>query len=253
LSTHGSRERARTALDVVLQRAGAVFARRGRRSLVVSFGSAAGELSACVSAVGMADFSQLIKLELSGLRWRLAELVCRMTGGRLASGGLLKAGGAWWCGAGGRANLPPERVIVLGEGSAGERLRELLVARVDRIPGVTVRDRSDEWAAIAIVGAAAPRVLDSLGVFGACGDPRAVAPFSLGSLAGGEAMWLLASDHHALAVMTCPDATGAWHAIEQVGRPHRICLVGQDAVARYTLLQRRAADRWSWPAVDRRI
>jgi glycine cleavage system aminomethyltransferase T len=237
----------------VLLRAGAVFARRGGRSVVVNFGSAAGELAACVSGVGMADSSQLIKLELSGPPQRLAELVCRMTGGRLAAGGVRHAGGAWWCGAGGRATLPPERVIVLGEGSDGERLRELLVARVDCLPVLAIRDRSDEWAAIAIVGACAPRVLDSLGVFGACGDPRAVAPVSLGTLAGGEAMWLLASDNHAIAVIRSADARAAWHAIERVGRPHRICLVGQDAVARYTLLQRHATAPWSWRAVDRSL
>ena len=44
-----------------------------------------------------------------------------------------------------------------------------------------VHDRSLEWNAITVVGIAAASVLRALGVFGPCGDPRHVAPFTHGS------------------------------------------------------------------------
>jgi glycine cleavage system aminomethyltransferase T len=220
-------------LDGAVARAGAVIAHRHGRSVAVNYGSAAGELAACVGGVGMADRSELVKLELSGPA--TAELVRLVAGGELARGGVLCGREVWWCGAGGRAWLPAERVIVLCEPVAGPRLR---AAVRPPTPGLVVRDRSDEWAAIAVVGGASSSVLDSLGVFGPSGDPRDVAPLCFAPLAGTQAMWLLQSDHRALALVPRSHAPAAWHAIEQAGRPHRICCVGQDAIARYSLLDR---------------
>jgi hypothetical protein len=38
--------------------------------------------------------------------------------------------------------------------------------------------------------------------------------------------------------MAAADAPVVWHAIERAGRPHGLCAVGQDALARYALLRR---------------
>ncbi len=78
-----------SALDQILRRAGAVFADRHGVPVAVSYGSAAGELAACVSRAGIADSSQLTKLELSGPPAAIAELVRRATGGALAPGGIV--------------------------------------------------------------------------------------------------------------------------------------------------------------------
>ncbi len=204
--------------------------------MAVSYGSAAGELAACVSAAGIADSSGLTKLELSAPPGQLRELVERMTGGAIAPGGLLHAGGAWWCAVPGAG----ERVIVLGPPRLGERVRTQLAARSARHPALLLRDRTDDWAAITILGAATTAVLASLRVYGEAGDPRLVAPFTIRPLAGIEAMWLLESRHRALALVPRPHAGAAWQAIERAGRPQGICCVGQDAVARYALLERRS-------------
>lgn len=209
--------------------------------MVVNFGSAAGELAACVSAAGMADASQLTKLELCGPRARVAELVRHATGAVLASGGVLHAAGAWWCGSAGQGYLGAGRVIVLCEPAVGERLRELLSPRVARMPGLVMHDRSAQWSAITILGAATTAVLEALGVFGPSGDPRQVPPFSYAPLGELDAMWLLQSDHHAVALVLSSEADLAWHAIEQAGRAQHICCVGHDAIERYALLEHRAA------------
>ena len=221
-------------LEAVLRRAGAVFVQRYVHQVVVSYGSSAGELAACVCAAGMADTSELVKLELTGRPAAMRELVRQATGEAAAPGGCLLAGGAWWCGA------AADRVIVLSEPRCGARLRGHLAGRAARL-GCDLRDRTSEWAAITVLGLATNRVLASLGVFGASSDPHAVAPFTSCPLAGAETLWLLESAHRAVALVRAEDADLAWHAIEHAGRPQHICCVGQDAVDRYTLLERHAA------------
>jgi glycine cleavage system aminomethyltransferase T len=224
-----------------MRRAGAVFAQRGGQPVAVSYGSAAGELAACVTRAGIADSSQLTKLELSGPAASLADLVQRATGSMLAPGGVVHAGGAWWCGADVRGYGGTDRVIVLSEPCVGARIRDLLSAHTAQLPAIEVHDRSLEWNAITVVGIAAASVLRALGVFGPCGDPRHVPPFTTGRLGGADAIWLLESEHRALVLVSASHADAAWREIELVGRPLQICCVGQDAIARYALLERRAA------------
>lgn len=208
--------------------------------MAVSYGSAAGELAACLRAVGMADSSQLTKLELCGPARPLAKLIRLATDGTLAPGGVLKGGETWWCGAAGPSRtFATQRVIVLGEPEMGERLSALLRARASRLPGLAVTDRSRDWAAITVIGAATNQVLASLGVFGPSGDAHQVPPFTSSTLGELEVMWLLQSPHRALALVPRAGAGTAWHAIERAGRPQHVCCVGQDAIARYALLERR--------------
>lgn len=232
-----------STLDEVLRRAGALFACRHGQPVAVSYGSAAGELAACVTGAGIADSSQLTKLELSGPPVPLAELVERATGRLLAPGGVVRAGGAWWCGADVRDSEAPgtDRVIVLCEPSLGARIHSLLSARTAQLPTVTLCDRTLDWSAITVVGAAAARVLSALGVFGPCGDPRHVPPFTSGRLGGADVIWLLESERRAVVLVPTPFADAAWHEIERAGRPVQMCCVGQDAIARYALLEQRAA------------
>lgn len=210
--------------------------------MAVSYGSAAGELAVCLRAVGMADSSQLTKLELRGPARPLAELIRLGTDGTLAPGGVLQSGETWWCGADRPSRtFTTQRVIVLGEPEVGERLSALLRARAARLPGLAVADRSRDWAAITVIGAATNQVLASLGVFGRSGDPHHVPPFTSSTLDEVEVMWLLQSPHRALALVPSASAGTAWHAIERAGRPQHMCCVGQDAIARYALLERRSA------------
>jgi glycine cleavage system aminomethyltransferase T len=204
------------------------------RAVVAHYGSAAGELAACVSAVGLADRSDLAILGLDGPAVQLRHLSQRLAGSELAPGGAALSGGAWWCA------VSPERMLVLGDARSGDRLHAVLRARVARRSAVTLVDRSGELTALAVVGRRACAVLAELGVYGPSGNPRDVPPLTAHTATdtGTKVLWLLESDDKALALMPAADAPAVWHAIERAGRPHGLCAVGQEALARYALLRR---------------
>jgi glycine cleavage system aminomethyltransferase T len=233
VSVPTSAGRADIGLDALLRRAGGVFASRRGAPVVVNFGSAAGELAACVSAAGLADRSELVKLELTAPAPTLSAVVTRVAGGTVAVGGALLANGAWWCG------LSRDRVIVLSDPETGRRLRDHLHARAVQHPDLRLIDRTLEWAALEVVGRRTAEVLEALGVFGERRDPRQVPPLTSGHAGAVPALWLLRSDHHALALVARERAGEAWTAIDRAGERSGICCVGQDAVARYELLERR--------------
>lgn len=220
--------------EAVLRKAGAVFARRGGHPIAISFGSPAGELAVCVSAVGIVDRSELTKLVLSAPPHQLAELVARLAGGRLAAGGALEAAGGWWCAA------AADRVVIISEPAAGARLRERLRTEAVRHASLTIEDHSQAWAAIELVGRRTPRFLRALGAYGESGDIRQVHPFTTGAVDGVDVTWLLESDRRALALVPRADAGTVWRAIEESGRPYGLSCVGQEAASRYRLLERSA-------------
>jgi glycine cleavage system aminomethyltransferase T len=219
-------------LDAVVSRAGAIRGDHAGRPVALHYGSAAGELAACVSRVGLGDRSELGKLALEGPSAILGGVVSDLTGMALASGGALPTETAWWCA------VTPERVLVIIEPGDGDRLQGRIRRLGARHPDLRIRDLSQAWSAIAIVGRQAGEVLARLGVYGASGNPRSAAPASSLRVAGVDVTWLLQSDHRALALMGHRDAPTVWHALHSVGRPFGICAVGQQAIARYTLLAR---------------
>jgi glycine cleavage system aminomethyltransferase T len=209
-----------------------VLATRDGRSIAVNFGSAAAELAVCVRAVGLVDRSALSKLVLEAPPAQLEALTSRLVGAAVSVGGVLSAGDAWWCGD------ASGRVIVLSDPETGSRLRERLQVDARRFVSMTIRDASDELAAIGLLGRNADQVLRALGVFGETGDPRAVAPFAHGQVGGIPASWLLQSDRRALALVPLAHAGEAWLAIERAGRPFGLSCVGHEAACRYALLER---------------
>jgi glycine cleavage system aminomethyltransferase T len=229
---HASPQQQPTALDPVLQQAGAVLMLREGHVVVANYGSAAGELAACVSAVGLADCSELTKLGLEGPAPQLRSLSGRLAGAELEPGGAVFSGGAWWCAEN------PERLLVVSDARLGDRLRAMLHARVARRVAVTLVDRTAELAAIAVVGRRAPALLAALGVYGESGDPRRVSPLTAHAVAGTDVMWLLESDNKALALMPGSSGASVWHAIEHAGQQFGICAVGREAMARYALIRR---------------
>ncbi|MGI8714759.1 MAG: hypothetical protein ACR2NR_16580 [Solirubrobacteraceae bacterium] len=235
MSIHAFPPPATHGLEAVVARAGGVVASRHGRAVAVNFGSAAGELAACVTAVGLADRSDLVKLELEGPQRVLAHVLANSTGSAPAPGGAVCTGSAWWCAAG------PERVVVLSQPAGGERLRASIARFALRHPSLRIRERSDEWGTIAIVGARAGDVLAQLGVYGEQRDPRSVAPVTTHPVGSVDVLWLLQSDRRALAVMPLAEAPAVWRTVHRAGRPLGICAVGQEAIARYSLLAR--ADR----------
>lgn len=215
-----------------MNRAGAVFCDRSGRSVALNYGSAAGELAACVTRAGLADRSELLKLSLEGPPQTLEQVVSNLTGAALAPGGAAFTGAAWWCAA------SRERVLVLSEPASGDRLHSRIRRLLTWHPSLQVRDVSTEWSAIAIVGRRAGEVLAGLGVYGEAGDPRSVAPVSSSRIADVDVTWLLQSDHRALVLMGHGDAPAVWRALHGAGERFGICAVGHEAITRYTLLAR---------------
>jgi glycine cleavage system aminomethyltransferase T len=217
-------------LDLVLRRAGAVLSVRDGRPVAVNFGSAAAELAVCVRTVGLVDRSDLQALALEAPPAQLSALMTRVAGATVLPGGLAFGAGAWWCGE------APDRVIVVCDQRTGARLAGGLRAVAAR--HVTVRDLSSELTAIGLLGRHTGRVLAALGMYGPAGDPRHAKPFARGSVQGIPACWLLQSDHRALVLVAPEQAGAAWLAIERAGREHGISCVGQEAAARYALMER---------------
>ena len=236
-------------LEAALNRAGAVFVELDGRRSVVNYGSAAGELAVCVSGVGLVDRSALDKLVLEAPSAQLDDLIARLTGGTLAVGGALTSDGY------GGAGSPPTACCCSPSPVAGPRARAQLRQLLLHHPSLTIEDRSEEWAAIEVIGRAAAQVLNALGAYGEAGDPRSVAPFAPGSVDGVAVTWLHECDRRALAVVAREAAGLVWQTIEAAGRPYGISCVGHEAANRYRLLER--ADehrrRSSEPAALRRL
>jgi glycine cleavage system aminomethyltransferase T len=217
-------------LDVVLRRAGAVVSTRGGRPVAINFGSAAAELAVCVRTVGLVDRSDLTALALEAPPAQLSALMRRLAGATVSPGGLVSGGSAWWCGEG------AERVIVVCDARTATRLSNSL--RSDAARHIGVRNLSGELTAIGLLGRNTGQVLSALGVYGPSGDPREAKPFARGTVEGAPVRWLLQSDRRALALVDREQAGEAWLAIERAGRPHGVSCVGQEAAARYTLMER---------------
>jgi glycine cleavage system aminomethyltransferase T len=232
MSIHTPTPRADHELDAVVNRAGAVFCNHSGRSVALNYGSAAGELAACVTGAGLADRSELVKLSLEGPAQVLEQVVHSLTGAALAPGGAAFTGAAWWCAG------SPERVLVLSEPASGDRLHSRIRRLLTWHPALRIRDLSAEWSAIAIVGRRAGKVLAALGVYGEAQDPRSVSPVSSCRVANADVTWLLQSDHRALALMGHQEAPAVWHALHSAGERFGICAVGHEAITRYTLLAR---------------
>ncbi len=146
-------------LHETLNAAGGQMVERCGTLVVRDFGSAASEAAVCQRAVGIADRSDLVKLELRGRQARLLELIEQLTGARpdVASALASTADHAWWC------VVAPERVLVLGDACQASRFLRVIELAANR-GAVTLADASQTLAAIAVVG---PR---AAGLLGAASD-----------------------------------------------------------------------------------
>jgi glycine cleavage system aminomethyltransferase T len=223
-------EESSAPLETVLRRAGAVLSVRDGHPVAVNFGSSAAELAVCVRTVGLVDRSDLRVLALEAPPAQLSALMTRVAGAIVSPGGLVSGAGAWWCG---ETN---DRVVVVCDQRTAARLAGAL--RTVAARHVSVSERSEELTAIGLLGRNTGQVLSALGVYGGSGDPREAKPFSRGTIDGIPSWWLLQSDCRALALLAPEQAGRAWLAIERAGRAHGLSCVGQEAAARYTLMER---------------
>jgi glycine cleavage system aminomethyltransferase T len=223
-------------LRAVLLEAGAVLAPHHGSTVALSYGSAAGELAACVSGVGIASRSEMTKLELRAPRHNLERVLEALLDRPLLPRGIVMSGAGGWF------RIDEGRLVALCDREHGERLRGRLEFWTMRDSALTLHDRTDEWGAIAVVGRRAEEVLRDLGVYGPGGDPRSVPPITRAADDPGTA-WLLCGEDYALALMPAASAPASWRRITASGRRWRICAVGHDALLRYRVLERPGSRR----------
>jgi glycine cleavage system aminomethyltransferase T len=219
-------------LELILRVAGAVMTTRHGRRVAAHYGSAAGELAVCIRSVGLVDRSELSVLGVSGRAERLGDAVSRLVGIRVAPGGSAHVGEAWW------GRLSAGELLVISQPQVVAHLSARLRAETYRFADLAVCDHSDDYASIGLIGRAAPALLATLGAYGDAGDPRSARPFGPGEVGGVDVLWLLESDHSAIALVRRDVAGTVWQAIEEAGRPFSLSCVGRDAVERFSLLDR---------------
>ena len=230
-STPAGGTQLRDELRGIQANAGAVLARHHDRVLALSYGSAAGELAACMSAVGVASCAELTKLELTAPEPSLERVISGLLGGPMVPGGIHQTRPVSWY------RPDHERLIALCEAEHGERLRGRFEFWTLRDPTVALHDRTDDWAAIAVIGRRTRLVLAELGVYGQDRDPRAVSPVTTTS-DDPQTSWLLHGDDDALAITPRAAGPALWRRITTAGRPLQICAVGREALTHYRVLTR---------------
>lgn len=213
-----------SAFEAVTRRARAV-ADRGT-GVAAHYGSPAGELAVCARAVGLADRSDLIKLELRGHEPVVERLVQAVVGFSLAPGGCATTGGTWMCA---RSEASVVALVEPGRDC-------FLTDWADRSgPGFRVEDRTERWAAIALVGPATNKLLAALDLLS---DPRLAPPFSEVRVDGAEADLLLQSSSRALLLTEARNACRVWSAVESAGKPLGLGYVGSEALRRFSVRER---------------
>lgn len=198
--------------------------------MAAHYGSPAGELSACVRAVGLGDRSDLRIFTLTGSPTAVREVIESATGTSLAVGDAVWFRSARWCGAG------PGQAFVVVDPSASDRPFDAISLRVRLRADVTVTDVSEVWTAIAAVGARCHRLLERIGL----DDPEVEAErsFRPALIAGSEAFVLRASAVEALILAPAWRATEVWRELEVAGQLLGLSIVGVEALERFALHER---------------
>jgi hypothetical protein len=210
----------------------ALTAMRDGRPVVLNYGSAPGELSVCLTRVGLVERTDIVAFRARGVPGSIDDVTTSLTGVRLAVGGSARVADAWWC------RPSAATTLVIGPASSAPRLLALLRRHARHHPELSVDTDADSFALFGIVGPKAPGLLTALGVYGDAADPRGAAPCTSTTLGGVGAVWLLESDGSALLCVARADSRVATDVVATAGRPHGLCRVGQEAHAHYALLQR---------------
>jgi glycine cleavage system aminomethyltransferase T len=196
------------------------------------YGSPAGELALCETAVGLADRSDLGKLELRGERSALEQLVGQLSGASVDPGDALLAQGAWWCA------VSPTHVLALCDAGETDGVRTRALDAVRWTPGATVTDVTPRYAAIGLLGPRTSEVLAELSdTEPPLGDVDSPA-FDVLRLAAVPAMLLRGASGRAVALTEAGRAAVLWTEIERAGRETGIGHVGADAVSHLSPLAR---------------
>lgn len=202
-----------------------------------SFGSVAGEMALTQSGVGMADRTDLSVLEVSGEVDAIGRAVERVAGIWPEVGMGWPAAGAWWCA------VEPKRVLVIADDDSANRLAPSLHSLTPGSHRAEVREVSDDYSVITVVGPKAEQMLIGAGV--PEGEQPSTASYVRYSIAGRETLILREAHSNFLMLSGSADAVTAWTELRDAGRPFDVGFVGHEALARLSAAERRYATRVS--------
>ena len=199
------------------------------------YGSPAGELALCETAVGLADRSDLGKLELRGEPARSSSSSASSAAAASTRATRCWPAGAWWC-----AVSPHPRARALRRRRDRPPSAAAVAEAVRWTPGATATDVTPRYAAIGLLGPRATDVLlDELSRHRAAARRgrrarlrRAAARRRPGDAAARSA------DTRGRAHRGRPRAPRLWTEIERAGREAGIGHVGADAVSHLSPLAR---------------
>lgn len=218
--------RRRSPLESVLRLAGATLTEECGAVLAIDYGSVGGEVAVCQTAVGVADRSELVKLELRGGAEALALLVERLAGARPAPGRVLPVDHAWI------HPLSRVRMLVLCDPCHGRSLVERVADEVVATTGVASVDVSEDRAAILLLGPSSEALLVSPEL-GPGREVPSVGGVEEALVAGGPGLVMRQGPDQFLIVTDRAHAVAVWHALHEAGADHGIASVGRAALDRF--------------------
>lgn len=187
------------------------------------FGSVVGEMAVLWHTVGIADRSELAKLELRGAPEFVSQSAEYLSGTAVRARSVMRTKGAWWL------PIAPDRMMILCE----PRRRDELADSLEEIASPTERaswvDVTGDYAAIALVGPHAEALLRATGA-----DDDVQVP-SEGCLrdtrvAGSAALLVRETPWEFLLVVRRAEAVNTWLALDSIGADLGIGNVGHEAI-----------------------
>jgi glycine cleavage system aminomethyltransferase T len=214
-----------------LREAGAVMVHRGGHEVAGNYGSAAAELSACMSSAGVVVRSDLDVLELTAQADWLQDALSDAVGGVPLTGGWAVDTGSAWC-----AMVADDRALVAG--APGEIARWLRVATARAIRSghsIGSAERTAATTAMTLVGP----VLGPLLMRAGLPTDIPVGGVREARFAGGDVVLLHQRPERYLLFVDRELAENAWGALLTAGHPLDVALVGIEALERLDAAGRR--------------
>lgn len=191
--------------------------------VAANFGSVVGEMAVLWHAVGIADRSELAKLELRGAPEFVSQSVEYLSGTPVQARSVMRTKGTWWL------PIAPDRMMILCE----PRRRDELADSLEEITQPTERsswvDVTGDYAVIALVGPNAEALLQAAGADddvqvpgeGCLRDTR---------LAGRAALLVRETPWEFLLVVRRAEAVDTWLELDGIGGDFGIGNVGHEAI-----------------------
>jgi glycine cleavage system aminomethyltransferase T len=198
-------------------------------SVAGNYGSVAGEVAVCVKRVGIANRSDLDRVELRGREAWLDHALAKALGDRVPpTGQAVRVAGTWCC------RTSPERALVIGSHPSVSRWRRFAREAVIAGSAIQCADLASAVAAVSLVGPRAADVLRDAGL----PHGLAVGAVCPGILADATVTVLREEADRFLLLLDAGSSEAAWDALFAAGRPSGLSYVGCEALERLAAVPR---------------